>query len=222
MTRLRALLAAAAVALVGGAVSLSVALQDEAAVIDPPMACKEWGRRLGRHRESRREFFVLVQAGYDVPAAIGDRVIGDCQGRRCKISREDCQEDADSRAYSYRYRFETGGLVNGWRAAKADVHRYIAKGWQDLADAASEVVWLGSYKQAPANCVATSLSAAQCRNLLRSVNDCWREQPSGTIHTDGSHVPDTDDEWWPCVVVAGENPEVVAGRDYEVPPPEEE
>ena len=206
MSRLRAYLLAA-VALVGGGVTLTVALQDAADDVSPPLECPEWDTQIDRLKQRRVGFFVMFQPGVTIPETHDNRILGTCVAatRTCTVSRQDCLN-------SYTYSFDLGPNVAGWRLAYTDSHPYFARSWERLAADTANLEFLGGYKEAGPACIATALTGAQCRSLFASINDCWREQPGNIVHHQDGYSPDGNDELWPCDVPMGTDPaRLIAG-----------
>lgn len=166
MTRLKALLIAAAT-LVGGGALLTVALQQSAENLSPPMSCKEWAHQVFRWSDPDRAFvyFVAAQTGVNPPAAFGNRVLGDCSAGQCTVSRQDC-------SVSYSYNYEIILNVDGWRLGRITAIPYIAGGHKAWADATPGAKWLGSFGEVVGNCLEIR-SAAECDSFLAPTSDCW-------------------------------------------------
>jgi hypothetical protein len=92
MTRLiRVLKAAAALVLTGG-LALGVALNQGAQTVEPRYTCAEWAEVARRYSDPQQQetFFVALPVGATVPAAYGDRVLGNCSAGECTIKPAAC------------------------------------------------------------------------------------------------------------------------------------
>lgn len=167
MTRLRAILAAAALLVVGG-VAIPLALQQAGDSASPPMKCSEWSQLLDSVSEQQQweTFFVgATSANLPPPKAYGNYILGDCAAGMCTVSHATCP---GSLSYSY----QLSPLVNGKRVARFLAPLIFAKGWYAWATHTAGVRFMRSFKEAASECLSLE-TAANCRSLLSGVSDCW-------------------------------------------------
>jgi len=167
MTRIQQALAAAAILVAGGA-TLTLALHDAGQALDPPGTCVEWCTATARARDSQwhSTFFVALQQGVTVPAAHGERVIGDCSGGECRIEPGGCGQ------CPVVYTYQLGALVNGWRLFRVRAPAYVAGSLKAWAAETPGAKFLGSFAAVKQACLAV-MSPANCLAALQSVSDCW-------------------------------------------------
>lgn len=166
MTRLRAVLAAAA-ALVLGGTALSVALRQAGQA--EGLTCAEWCTRTAQYNapDERHTFYIAFPSGTNVPEAHADRILGACSGGTCTVEPASCEQCAVS------YPYELSPAVQGYRLAEIHAPPYIARGWKLWAQDTAGVRWYGSHAEVRAACLA-HFTGAQCRDLLRGDERCWR------------------------------------------------
>ena len=175
----KALLTAVATAVVAGSVTLSTALYQTRT--DMGATCGQLQTRLAADRKPIT-WFVALASGFAPPEAfrLDDdyRVIGAIEGSGASgqlvLRDESCGEDS---GYSYRYWRATEGA--GWRIYRMHGDAYFARSWQLGADLTNDVRWLGSWSDVVEACLA-NFTAAQCRNALGQVSECWR-YPDGSL-----------------------------------------
>ena len=228
MSRLKRILAAAAVLVAGGLYlggdAISDALRDANQADVEPLDCPEWQDAMQRVERGRSvTFYVAVQAGYSLPTASASRVLGTCAAGKCMLGTELCGR--------YSYAFAVSPAVGGWKLARATANPYIAGGWKELASDNAEVKFWGAHKDIQPACLA-ALTPIQCRNLLGSLGDCWRK-PSGDLcrygrlyttnrpGVDESCTPGVNDSWYPCTDEGHGKNWGELSRTEELPPDEE-
>lgn len=172
--RIKRILAAAAVLAAGGA-ALDQALREANRDDAEPVTCVEWEAALAEMGGTQIEFFLLGSSAFiqgGVPTASSSRVVGECAAGECVIPTP-CKSN-------YRYPFDVGPAVEGWRLARVYAHPYIAGAWQKLAAEVGDdsLRYWSVRSEVVSSCVGL-LTADQCRDLLRGVDDCW-------LRTDGA------------------------------------
>lgn len=159
--RLAQILAAVALAVAGGT-ALTVALRQEA-------NCSQW-EQLATEAQNQEpfEWFVAVADSFSVPGSVGDYVLGNCGAQGCTLNPAGCG------ATQISYRIERSVSVAGFRGLRLLGPKYFARAWKELAAAqpANVKFWQG-WAQAKAACAA-SFTALQCRQMLSSINSCWK------------------------------------------------
>ena len=164
MTRLKAVLTAAAVLILGG-LGVGVALNQ--AGVTHGMGTQEWCAAIGRVNDIQQQdrFFVALQPGNPIPQAHGEYVLGACADNVCAIA----PAAAPECAYTYSYSW-IGPAIDGWRVAEVYAHHYIANGWRMAAADLAYLKWFGSTGALITACLAHT-TPAKCAQLL-SV-DAW-------------------------------------------------
>lgn len=188
MTRLRALLLAAA-ALVAGGLGIGVALNQSAQQLDPPMSAAEWCTAAARRAndiQRKEHFFVAVAQGAAIPKESGGRLLGDCADGTCTVAPDAAPQCAVT------YNYECGPLVNGWRVCEIFSHPYFAKGWANEAQTNADFRWYGSLRDVVTACRA-HFTGAECLTLLDADRKCWLLQ-DGSVCRYGHHLGTED----PC------------------------
>ena len=216
--RLRNVLIAAAGLVVGGT-GLGVALRQSGQALDPPMTCPEWAKSVAEatQTEPSIEWFVALLDGFAPPAAVGERILGDCANNTCTVEPQGCPKPVT-------YTYERSGAVNGWRLFKVRGPRYFAAGWRALAtEQPSNVRFFRGYKELAPACLA-HFTAAQCRALVNDVNPCWKRADGSLCRYGRLYGPGQGGEAlcspgagyvpFVCEVTAGQRPEDVVGADF--------
>ena len=189
MTKLRAVLAAAASLVIGG-LSIGIALNQ--AGQSEGMTTAEWCAAIDKISDAQKleRFFVAIQDGATIPKAWPDtdsgRLLGDCAGGTCTIA------PAASPECAYTYQYDCGPLRQGWRVCEVRAHPYIAKGWLLAANANPDLRWYGSLGQVVTECLV-HFSGPDCLALLQADDKCWLLDDGGVCRYGsllGSAEPD--------------------------------
>lgn len=204
-TRIKALFAAAAAT---GAVVLSVALQEAAQDVIPPMSCAEWQHELAPYqdKQSWHTFHLGFADSAQPPQMVGNRPLGRRDADAFVISMDGCDIEL-------RYPYKLSPAVNGRRVVAFRAPLAVAAAWRQWSQDTPGVLWLGSFGQAVDECVAR-VPLAQCRQMLGAVHDCWL-QDDGTLCRYGrtpageACAPGAGSRPLPCVVDRG------AGSEFE-------
>jgi hypothetical protein len=167
MTKLKALLAAAAV-LVAGGTTVTIALRQAGQQVGA--TCGEWAQLFERvsDPQAARQFYLAVQSGATIPKQAGSYLLGDCAASACTYLPQGCTT-------SYDYTYDCGPLRNGWRICTVNAHPYVARGWkQAAADSGGAIRWYGTKAEVVSACLA-HFTGADCLAMLGGVSTgCWR------------------------------------------------
>ena len=129
---------------------------------------------------------------------------------------------------SYSYSVTRGALVAGWRVWSINAPRYFRAGWRRLAyeDGGVSVKFFRGINEVGAACLATGMSAGNCRNLLSEAGIVWRRAGgdqcrNGLLYGPGLGGVDAAGNLVTCSPQAGDTPalaSVVSGQDPEAMP----
>jgi hypothetical protein len=178
MSRIRAILMAAAAIVVSAVVALSTALQT---VTDQEGVSCEQMRRAGRAMEHvTSKYFGAIADGFTPPEAVSwggvEYPLGACSSGECVVSEDGCPEPILT------YTYDVSSLLGGWRMYRLNAPEQFARSWWSLAQAnPSQFRFWRSYKDAGADCVASGFTAAQCRTLANEINPCWKRPADGGV-----------------------------------------
>jgi len=213
MSRIRTVLVAAAALVVGSAVALGIALTQGAQTVAPPMNCNEWATAVAKYADPqhRETVYLAVPIGTAVPAAYGDRILGDCAAGVCTIKPSAC----DVSAY---WSYKTGAALGGKVIVRVVAPLYIAEGARQWVGSVVGGLWLGSFGQAVTTCLGIT-TRANCITMFAGVVDCWL-QGNGTLCRYGllygpgeggknACTPDAGALPMPCEVSRGAGSELV-------------
>ena len=208
MTRLRAVLAAAAALVVGGGLALNVALRQAGQDLVPRMTCAEWEQVVAQ-AEPPIEWFVATTDAFVPPTAVGSRIIGTCAAGVCTVEPQSCPTPVT-------YTYERSAPVSGWRLYRVRGPKYFAVGWRALATAQpASVRFYRGWAELAADCL-THFTAANCRTLADGAGVCWKRAGNqycrkGRLYGPGlggvgACSPQAGDSPYPCDVTAGVDP----------------
>jgi len=163
-TKVKRVFAVAAGLVVGGT-TIMIGLEQANQIETNPYTCDQWAKVVQAVNALPQEsFFVAVESGFSAPAAVGDKLIGDCSGGVCSISK--CND-------SIKYEYKSSSLVAGWRLFQVQAPRYFAGAWKELATAKTEVRFYRGFKEIVADCLL-NFTAGDCKNLVSAINNCWK------------------------------------------------
>lgn len=167
MTRIKAVLTAAALAFAAGGVTIYQAIQQggQQEQVTLPQWCKAIDRVQDIQQQDR--FFVALQPGNPIPQAHGEYVLGACASGVCQLGHSAGHECN----YTYTYSW-IGPTVDGFRVAEVYAHHYIANGWRMAAADLGYLKWFGS-TGALIDACQTHTSNAKCAQLLSVDSHNW-------------------------------------------------
>jgi len=171
MTKLKAAMTAAAIAFLGGGITIYQAFQQGAVSVD--YTEQEWCRDAKKLNDVQRQehFFVAIQTGATLPKAVvwngtGTILQSDCTAGECFIAPTAGHE------CRYKYRYAVGPAVDGWRVADVWAHPRAAQGWKQVAAQQGDLKWFGGIGPAITACLAHT-TPAKCKLLLDVDSRCW-------------------------------------------------
>lgn len=190
MTKIKAMLAAAASLVIGG-LAIGIALNQAGQQLG--VSAQEWCSAVATAGDvQKREHFLLAyQPGNPIPEAWPDgpdgRILGECSGGTCTIAPAALPDCA------YTYQYDCGPQVVGWRVCDVWAHPYVAKGWKLAAADLAYLRWFGSFAEASSTCLA-NFTGQQCLQLFDADRKCWllgdgRVCRFGKLLTDGTACP---------------------------------
>lgn len=213
MTRLRALLVAAA-ALVAGGTALTLALRNAGLSLVPPMTCSEWSRLVTEAQQlPPSDWFMAGASGYSPPTTISDRVLGECAAGKCVVAPQGCEA-------SYSYDFDRSPAVNGWFLYHFRGPLYFAEGWRQLATAVpASAKFFEGWKDVWAKCTALA-TVARCLQMLDGAGACWKRAGGfycrkGLLYGPGLGGVNADGSPATCAPAAGDVPYPCSSPDGE-------
>lgn len=169
MTRIKAVLSAAAALVLGSALAVGVALNQAGQnAVSPAMTCAEWSRyaALANDPTNAETFYIGIQGATTIPKAYGSWLIGDCAAGTCTVKPNACD-------VSVTWTYKVSPIVNGYRIARVTAIPYFGGGLKAWVSGTAGLYWLGSFGQARSLCVAAR-PAADCATMLGGVIDCWK------------------------------------------------
>ena len=169
MARIKRVFAAAAALVVAGA-TVAVALHQAGQA--EGMTCADWARAVPRLAAETSIYYIAAPSGATPPAAVGDKLIGNCAAGECTVVPQGCP-------FPIKYTYELTGAITGTRVFRVQSHPYFAAGLKEWAEQTAGAKFLGGMPSMLAKC-RESFTNAKCLQLAGLAHQCWL-QPDGTL-----------------------------------------